>query len=169
MPRTLEHSTFSYILLVFVLLTFAACSSAGKTKNTASTAGEEQYDTGYTKESLKDAATGTGHVTADDVAERKAVRNVDELLQGKVSGVYVTRAADGGLAVRIRGVSSPGTSNQPLYIVDGVQFNPGPGGSLTGIAPEDIESISVLKGADAAMYGMRAANGVIVIKTKRGK
>src|SRR5690606_28730771 len=109
------------------------------------------------------------HVTADDVAERKAVRNVDELLQGKVSGVYVTRAADGGLAVRIRGVSSPGTSNQPLYIVDGVQFNPGPGGSLTGIAPEDIESISVLKGADAAMYGMRAANGVIVIKTKRGK
>lgn len=169
MYLSFKHASPAGILLVVVSLAFAACSTTRDSKETSSKADEEQYDTGYTRENLDDAATGTGHVTSDEVADRKADRSVEELLQGRISGVYVTRAANGGLAVRIRGVSSPGTSNQPLYIVDGMQFNPGPGGSLTGISPEDIDSISVLKGADAAIYGMRAANGVVVIKTKRGK
>jgi TonB-dependent SusC/RagA subfamily outer membrane receptor len=55
-----------------------------------------------------------------------------------------------------------------LYVVDGVPIQPGPGGSLVGIDPYDIESIEVLKDpADTALYGMRGANGVIVVKTKR--
>lgn len=83
-------------------------------------------------------------------------------------GVVVTRAPDGGLSVRIRGTTSIHGSNEPLYVIDGMAIRPGPGGSLEGINPYDIESIEVLKdAASTTMYGMRGANGVIVIKTKR--
>jgi TonB-dependent SusC/RagA subfamily outer membrane receptor len=91
-----------------------------------------------------------------------------EMLAGRVSGVTIERTADGGIAVRIRGVTSF-RSNQPLYILDGVPFEPGPGGSLAGIISIfEIASIEVLKNpVDTAMYGMRGANGVISIKAKR--
>jgi len=93
---------------------------------------------------------------------------IEKVLEGRVSGVTVTRAPDGGLAIRIRGQSSFYGSNQPLYILDGMAIEPGPGGSLQGINPYDIESISVLKNAtDLTLYGSRGANGVIVIKTKK--
>jgi TonB-dependent SusC/RagA subfamily outer membrane receptor len=88
----------------------------------------------------------------------------------KVSGIVVTRAPDGGIAIRIRGGSSISSSNEPLYIINGIAFQPGPEGSLTGINPYDIASIEVLKDAAAtAMYGVRGANGVIVIKLKLGR
>jgi len=93
---------------------------------------------------------------------------IEKVLQGRVSGVTVTRAPDGGLAVQIRGQSSFYGSNQPLYVIDGTPVEPGPGGSLSGLSPYDIESIKVLKNpADLTMYGSRGANGVIVIKTKK--
>jgi TonB-dependent SusC/RagA subfamily outer membrane receptor len=82
--------------------------------------------------------------------------------------VTVSRAADGGISVRIRGTTSFYGSNEPLYVIDGMTIQPGPNGSLTGINPYDIESIKVLKDpAETALYGMRGANGVIVIKTKK--
>ena len=82
----------------------------------------------------------------------------------------MSRAADGGIAVRIRGVSSFYGNNEPLYVLDGMPIQPGPNGSLTGINPYDIESIKVLKDpADTAIYGIRGANGVIVIKTKTAR
>ena len=93
---------------------------------------------------------------------------IEKVLQGRISGVVVSRAADGGLAVQIRGQGSVYGSNQPLYVIDGVAIEPGPGGSLSGLSPYDIESIKVLKDpADLSMYGSRGANGVIVIKTKK--
>jgi len=93
---------------------------------------------------------------------------IEKVLQGRISGVTVTRAPDGGLAVQIRGQSSFLGSNQPLYVIDGVPVEPGPGGSLSGLSPYDIESIKVLKNpTDLTMYGSRGANGVIVIKTKK--
>ncbi|PYO29715.1 MAG: hypothetical protein DMD73_00815 [Gemmatimonadetes bacterium] len=59
-------------------------------------------------------------------------------------------------------------SNEPLYVIDGVEIEPGPGGSLTGINPRDIATIEVVKDpAGEAMYGVRGANGVIIIRTKR--
>jgi TonB-dependent SusC/RagA subfamily outer membrane receptor len=92
---------------------------------------------------------------------------IEKVLQGRVSGVVVTSAPDGGLAVQIRGQHYR-EGDAPLYILDGVAITPGPGGSLTGVSPYDIESIRVLKDpTDLAMYGSRAGNGVIVIKTKR--
>ena len=73
----------------------------------------------------------------------------------------------GSLAIRIRGNTSIGANSEPLYVIDGMAIQPGPGGALQGINPHDIESIEVLKdAASLSFYGMRAANGVIVIKTK---
>ena len=111
------------------------------------------------------AATG---VTAEDV-DRSPNVPIEQLLAGKGSGVVVTRTTDGGIAVRVRGGSSSFSGNNaPLYVLDGVAIEAGPNGSLMGVNPYDIASIKVLKdAADITMYGVRGANGVIVIKTKR--
>ena len=108
-------------------------------------------------------------VTADDL-RRSPGEPIEKVLMGRFPGVIVTRAADGGVSVRIRGGSSIAGGNEPLSVVDGVAIQPGPNGSLSGFSPEDIESIKVLKDpAETAMYGMRGSNGVIVIKTKRAR
>jgi TonB-dependent starch-binding outer membrane protein SusC len=107
-------------------------------------------------------------VTAEDI-QRAPGQSIEDYLKGRVAGVTVARSSDGGISVRIRGATSFYGNDEPLYVVDGVAITPGPGGSLTGIDPYDIESIKVLKDpADTALYGMRGANGVIVISTKRG-
>lgn len=94
---------------------------------------------------------------------------IERVLQGRISGVDVSAAPDGGIAVRIRGSRSGGNSD-PLYVIDGTPVQPGPNGSLSGLSPYDIESIRVLKDpADLTMYGSRGANGVILIKTKKAK
>src|SRR5258705_7208063 len=106
-------------------------------------------------------------VTSEDI-QRNPGQPIEKVLQGRFPGVEVTRTPDGGIAVRIRGATSFSGTTEPLYVVDGIAIQAGPGGSLAGINPHDIESIRVLKdAADTAMYGMRGANGVIVIKTKR--
>jgi|SRR6185503_36763 TonB-dependent SusC/RagA subfamily outer membrane receptor len=106
-------------------------------------------------------------VTSEDI-QRNPGQPIEKVLQGRFPGVDVTRTADGGIAVRIRGATSFSGGTEPLYVVDGLPIQAGPGGALTGINPNDIESIRVLKdAADTAMYGVRGANGVIVIKTKR--
>ena len=108
-------------------------------------------------------------ITAEQIQRQGASDEpLEKILQGRVAGVSVSRAADGGIAVRIRGVSSIYGSNEPLYVLDGIPITPGPNGSLSGINPYDIESIKVLKDpVDTAMYGSRGANGVIIIKTKK--
>jgi len=106
-------------------------------------------------------------VTSEDI-QRNPGEPIEQVLQSRFPGVEVTRTPDGGIAVRIRGVTSLNGNTEPLYVVDGIATEAQPGGVLTGINPYDIESIRVLKGAaDTAMYGVRGANGVIVIKTKR--
>jgi TonB-dependent SusC/RagA subfamily outer membrane receptor len=108
-------------------------------------------------------------VTSEDIQRQGASDEpLERVLQGRVAGVTVSRSPDGGIAVRIRGAASIYGNSEPLYVLDGMPIQPGPNGSLTGINPSDIESIKVLKdAADTAMYGVRGANGVIVIKTKR--
>ena len=106
-------------------------------------------------------------VTAEDI-ERNPSEPIEQQLQGRIAGVRVTRLPNGDIAVRIRGTTSIRGSNEPLYIVDGVPFRPGPGGGLSGIQVSEIESIEVLKDATAtAMYGVRGANGVVIIKLKK--
>jgi TonB-dependent SusC/RagA subfamily outer membrane receptor len=93
---------------------------------------------------------------------------IEKVLANRVSGVVISRTPTGYLSVRIRGATSLTGTAEPLYIVDGLAFNPGPNGALEGINPQDIESIRVLKdAANTAMYGSRGANGVILIKLKK--
>ncbi len=110
---------------------------------------------------------GEPAVTAEDI-ERAPGKPIEDLLMSRFPGVQVTRAPDGSIAVRIRGATSIHGSNEPLYVIDGVPIRPGPDGALFGINPYDIESIEVLTDpASTTMYGMRGANGVIVITTKQ--
>ena len=105
-------------------------------------------------------------VEADDVRGRSIAR-VQEMLRGQIAGVEVIDTPH-GLAVRIRGASSVYASTDPLFIIDGFPLQFGSEGVLVGINPQDIESIRVLKNAsDTAAYGMRGANGVVLITTKR--
>ncbi len=99
--------------------------------------------------------------------EKRPHEPVESLLKGRVAGVRVSLNPDGSISVRIRGASSFLASNEPLYVLDGTPIRPGPGGALTGINPYDIESIEVLKyPPETSLYGVRGANGVILIKTK---
>lgn len=107
--------------------------------------------------------------TVDSKAlESRAVPNVSNLLTGQLSGVTITQAsgnpgADGG-TIRIRGVGSFGATPSPLVLVDGLP------GSLSDLTPSEIDNISVLKDASSsAIYGSRAANGVILVTTKKGE
>ena len=108
-------------------------------------------------------------VTSDDIQRTTGDdQQIEKALAGRIAGVVVTRAPNGGIAVRIRGGSSLYGNNAPLYIVDGMPVQAGENGALTGINPYDIESIKVLKDpAETAMYGARGANGVIVIRLKK--
>ena len=105
-------------------------------------------------------------VTSADL--EKTDEPLETVLQKKVPGLLVKRTADGGIALQVRGSSSYNDSaTPPLFVLNGLPFHPGPGGALTGIDPRDIETIKVLKGAEAGLYGIEGANGVIVITTKR--
>lgn len=111
----------------------------------------------------------TGSVTVVDTEEMKKVShsNISTMLQGKAAGVRITTDGQPGAdpIVRIRGIGSFG-STDPLYVVDGVPM----GTSIRDFSPNDIETLQILKDASAAaIYGSRAANGVVIITTKQGK
>ncbi|PSQ70762.1 MAG: hypothetical protein BRD38_04500, partial [Bacteroidetes bacterium QH_9_67_14] len=139
--------------------------------------------------------TGATATVESETIEATATSSFQQALQGTVAGVKVTQgdAAPGaGISVQIRGITSTTGSSEPLYVVDGVPLNTsgvpatalGPNKSLAGtdqavgsdtnplatISPSDVESIRVLKDASAtALYGSRAANGVVLITTKDGR
>jgi TonB-dependent SusC/RagA subfamily outer membrane receptor len=105
-------------------------------------------------------------VTSEDLDQNPS-QSIERALQGHIAGVVVTQNAEGGISVRIRGQTTINGNTEPLFIIDGLPIEAGPGGSLVGINPHDIASIEVLKdAASLAFYGVRAANGVIIIKTK---
>ena len=122
--------------------------------------------TGYSSQKKADL---TGAVSVVKIDEIKTINtsNAMQSLQGRVPGVHITNTGNptGDVDVKIRGVSTLGNS-KPLYIIDGVPSTR----SMNEIATSDIESIQVLKDASAAsIYGSRAANGVIIVTTKKGK
>lgn len=115
---------------------------------------------------------GAGAVTPPDVDRYRSVpvRQVEELIAGRFPGVQVMRTPGGGFSIRIRGPSTIMGSNEPLYVVDGTPFEPTPGMGLTWLVPGDIATIDILKDAiSIAQYGVRGANGVVVITTRRGR
>lgn len=130
---------------------------------------------GYGTRSARDL---TGAIAAVD-AERLAalpVPSVDQALAGQVAGVQVLQTngvPGGGPQIQIRGIGAIGAGSEPLFVVDGFALPDASGAvrnPLADIPPQDIESVTVLKDASsAAIYGSRAANGVVVITTKRGR
>jgi TonB-dependent SusC/RagA subfamily outer membrane receptor len=107
------------------------------------------------------------HVGRD--RSNQSYTRIEELIEGRAPGVRVIRNTDGSIRLQIRGVSSPTGHNDPLVVIDG---NPTtelrPGGALASLNPSDVVSIDVLKdAASTAFYGMRGANGVIVITTRQ--
>lgn len=119
----------------------------------------------------QDPRTITGAVASLDVEGRgyPRVTRVEELFQGRLPGVQVLHTGGGGYSVRIRGAATLLGDGEPLYVVDGVPLtNAIPGRALEGINPADVARIDVLKDAgSAAIYGSKAANGVILITTRR--
>jgi TonB-linked SusC/RagA family outer membrane protein len=122
---------------------------------------------GYGTTKKKDLTGAVSVINPDDIRDIP-VGGVDQIMQGKASGVAITEqtgAPGAPIAVRIRGVGTI-NNNDPLYIIDGVPTKDG----INEIAPGDIESINILKDASsAAIYGSRASNGVVIITTKQGK
>ncbi len=114
----------------------------------------------------RSAITGAVSVTTADEIDKLPAARLEQVLQGRVSGVQITQSSGSpgnALSVRIRGVGTPNNSD-PLYVVDGVWFD-----AVDFLSPADIESISVLKdAASAAIYGTNGANGVVLITTKTG-
>jgi TonB-dependent SusC/RagA subfamily outer membrane receptor len=106
-------------------------------------------------------------LTSDEIQKRPR-EPVESMLESRFAGVRATKNADGSLSLRIRGVTSFYGNSEPLFVVDGVPRREGHGGRLAGISPYDIESIEVLKGPpETTLYGVRGANGVILITTVR--
>lgn len=105
-------------------------------------------------------------VEAGDL-EGRYIARVEEMLRGQVAGVEV-RNGPTGMVIRIRGASSIYASSDPLFVIDGLPVQLGADGALVGINPRDVETIRVLKNAsETAVYGVRGANGVILITTRR--
>ncbi len=146
---------------------------------------ERLVATGYGVREKRDL-TGVVEVVPAEVFNTGRVVNAAELIRGKVAGVQVTEAnggePGGGMSIRIRGGTSVTSSNEPLFVIDGVPVpvggglssSPFPGGEgrnpMNFLNPEDIESITILKDASAtAIYGSQGANGVVLIETKSGR
>ena len=143
------------VLLVFL---FCSCSTIQIGGNNSS---NNQYETGYGTESKSTSTISVQTVDGEKLIIG-ASTNVNDALRGQASGLNVRRPntgmPDDFATFVIRNFSEP-----PLIIVDGMES------TIENLDPNDIESISILKDAAAAIYGSRAGNGVVVVKTKRGK
>jgi TonB-dependent starch-binding outer membrane protein SusC len=121
---------------------------------------------GYGKNTKRNLSSSVSSLKPEEL-NRGAIGDVGQLLQGKVAGLNITASGDPNrpAAVILRGASTVNSPGGPFYVIDGV-----PGADIAIVAPDDIASIDVLKDAAAtAIYGNRAANGVIIITTRRGK
>jgi TonB-linked SusC/RagA family outer membrane protein len=147
---------------------------------------EVKINAGYYSVKESERTGSISKITSKDI-EKQPVSNILAAMQGRMAGVSITQETGvpgGGFNINIRGVNSLRTDgNAPLYVIDGVPYSsdpisyrqtsttiPGESNPLNSINPSDIESLEVLKDADAtAIYGSRGANGVVLITTKKGK
>jgi len=161
-----EVLRFSYIGMVTTTVTVSSTNTVDVVMQEDTNLLDEVVVTGYSKQSTRNITGSVTVVNTEDLAATSPV-NVEQSLQGQASGVVVgSEGGPGGEAlVRIRGFGTI-NNNDPLYIIDGTPTTSG----IRQLNPADIESIQILKDASsAAIYGFRAANGVIIITTKGGK
>jgi TonB-linked SusC/RagA family outer membrane protein len=116
----------------------------------------------------KESLTGSAAVIGSEKIESRSVSSLDQILAGATTGIQTTAGSGqpgSSPTIRIRGVGTLNTSADPLIILDGIQYS----GNISSINPSDISSMTVLKDASStALYGSRAANGVIIITSKKG-
>ncbi|MEM6526166.1 MAG: SusC/RagA family TonB-linked outer membrane protein, partial [Bacteroidota bacterium] len=127
---------------------------------------QEVVVVGYGTTTEKELTASVSTIKSEDITKLNPSR-IENVLQGQISGVQITSGSGspgGGQNIRIRGINSNG-DNRPLIILDGVRY----GDDLSTIDPNNIESITVLKDASAAIYGVLGANGVVIVTTKSGK
>ncbi|WP_299884937.1 SusC/RagA family TonB-linked outer membrane protein [uncultured Lacinutrix sp.] len=194
-PVTLEISSLGYETIERVLNQPETVNAALKESSTAL---DEVVVTGLASSTKRsNSANAVASVSAEDLTGVTVQSGLDGALYGKFNGAEIkanSGAPGGGISMRLRGVTSIFGDQQPLFVVDGVYVDnssiglgnnivsqaSGGGNSssnqddasnrIADIDPEDIESVEILKGASAAaIYGSRAAGGVVIIKTKRGK
>lgn len=128
---------------------------------------QELVVVGYGTATKKELTGAVASVSSDNIQALNPQR-IDQALQGQVAGVNITSASGspgGAMNIRIRGIST-NRDNNPLILVDGIDYSVD---GLNALNPSDIENVTVLKDATAAIYGVRGANGVIFITTKKGK
>ena len=144
--------------ILFLLFLISSCSTIKIGGNNDLS---QEYDTGYGTESKSNSTTSVQTVDGEKLT-LGASSNSNDALRGQAAGLNVRRPntgmPDDFSTFVIRNFSQP-----PLIIVDGMES------TIEEVDPNDIESISILKDASAAIYGSRAGNGVVVVKTKRGK
>lgn len=154
---------YHLIVLLVSISIISSCSSTNNTKGTDKASGPQVVDTGY------------GVAFAKDVNQSNAMVNPNENGPSNVSlgdmirrlpGVQVSGRGN-NLRVKISGSESFMSSTDPLYVVNGTAIGTNYAQVVNTLNPNDVTSISVLKGADATIYGTRGANGVILIRTKR--
>jgi TonB-linked SusC/RagA family outer membrane protein len=167
-PGAQSVLVFSYVGYATQEITVGAQRTVNVTLRDDSRSLEEIVVVGY---GVQKKLTVTGSVTTVTGEELKAspTTNLSNAMIGRMPGVIAFQRSDepggGGSTIRIRGTNSLG-SKDPLYVIDGI---PDRTGGMNRLNPNEIESMSVLKDAAAAIYGSRAANGVILITTKKGK
>ncbi|MCY0976480.1 TonB-dependent receptor [Chryseobacterium wangxinyae] len=171
MSLIISHKNFKPLIAPLFLLASGFVFGQNSVSDTAKTDTkdiEEVVVIGYGKVKKSDLTGSVSSVSAKELAATPAM-NALQALQGRAAGLNIVTAGGApgaGANVTVRGGSSITQGTEPLYIVDGFQFD----NALNIINPNDIESIDVLKGASAiAIYGSRGSNGIIVIKTKTGK
>ncbi|WP_159800684.1 TonB-dependent receptor [Flavobacterium sp. MK4S-17] len=172
--NTGDRIVFSFIGFAEQAITYNGQNNINVTLTEDATQLEEVVVIGYGSVKKKDATGSVTTVTSENFNKGTMV-TAENLINGRVAGVTInTSGAPGsGSQIRIRGGSSLNASNDPLIVIDGLPVtndtNIGSTSPLAAINPNDIESFTVLKDASAtAIYGSRAANGVIIITTKRG-
>jgi TonB-linked SusC/RagA family outer membrane protein len=186
-PATATTLTISGVGLISQDVKIGSSNVINITLQAADKSLDEVVVIGYETRKKKDLAGATASVKGKEIADRP-VGSFARAMVGQMAGVQVTSnngVPGGNVTVRIRGVGSINASTTPLYIVDGIQMVSGNANSLSNgngaeglvsanllnsINPDDIESIDVLKDpASASIYGAQAANGVVIITTKKGK
>ena len=145
-----------------LLCLLAACATTPKPQTT-----DDEIDVGYGTTTQSKTAGAVSSVSSDDTRGFYYTR-VEEMIAARFPSVDVRPAGDGTYDIRIRGMTSFNSSNEPLVVVDGVPA--ASVGVLAGINPNDVRRIDVLRDAGSAgIYGSRGANGVILITTKTGR
>ena len=164
-PSLQDSLSFSYVGYATVVVPIAGRAVVDVALAPAVLGGDGVVVVGYTTERERDITGSVATVTPEEIQVRKVTR-LEEALKGRVAGVSVSTTGEPGEAARIniRGLGFT-NNNEPLYVVDGMYTRQNP-----NLDPDDIATIQVLKDASAAaQYGSQAANGVIVITTKRGR